>query len=67
MVSSDFLKSKYINEMELDYLLWAVDYEKVRLIWFTLDNCDYQQINRHNIQAAYPPDQSLNKQNWILL
>ncbi len=59
MVSSHFLESEYIKKMELDYLLWAVDYEDVRLIWFTLDTCEYKQIGKHNIQAAYPPDKPL--------
>jgi hypothetical protein len=59
MVSSHFLESEYITAMELDYLLWAADYEDVRLIWFTLDRCDYQKIGKYNKQAAHPPDQPL--------
>lgn len=59
MVSSHFLESEYINKMELDYLLWAVDYEEVRLIWFILDRCDYQQIGKPSIQSAYDLDKPL--------
>ena len=59
LVSSHFLESEYITKVELDYLLWALKYEDVKLIWFTLDTCEYRKFGRYDTQAAFDPDKPL--------
>jgi hypothetical protein len=60
MVSTHFLASPYIDQVELNHLRSAAEKENVKLIWFTLDGCNHQKLRLGDIQAARPPDQPLD-------
>ncbi len=59
MVSRNFLSSRFITEEERSYLVWASQQEGVRIIWFTLDICDYEPEKLNDLQAAWDPARPL--------
>jgi hypothetical protein len=61
MVSKSFLSSRFITEEERSYLMWASEQEGVHIIWFTLDDCDYQRERLSNLQASWDPERPLSK------
>lgn len=61
MVSKSFLSSGFITEEERSYLVWASEQEGVHIIWFTLDDCDYQRERLSDLQASWDPERPLSK------
>jgi len=60
LVSRHFLKSKFIMEIELPYILKARQKRGLRVLWVMLSHCLYEETPLQELQAALPTDPPLD-------
>jgi hypothetical protein len=60
LVSQHFLASEFIKDLELPYLINAVDKNSVKLLWILVGPCLYQYTEIQKYQAAHDVSKPLN-------
>lgn len=61
LVSTDFLRSEYVNRVELPTLIERARTGATRLLWVLLAACDWRDTTLRHIQAALPTKRPLSE------
>jgi predicted acylesterase/phospholipase RssA len=61
LVSSNFLASEFIRELEMKYFIELSEQEKVPILWIAVSHCNYEITPLKYIQCANDPEKPLDQ------